>query len=360
MENNMNPMKLAYNRVWRTYTGGAAIDTFYGKANPVDDYYPEVWIASTTSAVNPDYVENEGLSVVEGSNQFLLDIIKADPVAALGQKHIDTYGITTGVLVKLLDAAERLTIQVHPNKKQAMDLFKSQFGKTEAWYIMDGREINGQAPHIYFGFKEGIQKAEWIDLFKEQDTQGMLDCLNKIEVKAGDVYLIEGGTPHAIGAGCFILEVQEPTDLTIRIEKTTPGGYEIPDRICHQGLGFQRMFECFDFTGYSQEEIHNKWHIVDGGLKAGDSTVLIGQEHTSCFGLELYEVNEDKSLPNSEGYAVLIVLSGEGKLLYEGGSLTLNKGEQIFVPASTGPLSLVNTNLGEALKVIRCLPPVTK
>lgn len=355
----MNPVKLAYNRVWRTYTGGAAIDTFYNKNNPVDDYYPEVWIASTTSAVNPDYVENEGLSLIEGTDQFLLDLIKADPLASLGQKHLATYGVTTGVLVKLLDAAERLTIQVHPDQQQAMNIFQSQFGKTEAWYVMDGREIDGQPPHIYFGFKEGIQKAEWVALFKEQDIEGMLSCLNKIEVNPGDVYLIEGGTPHAIGAGCFILEVQEPTDLTIRIEKTTPGGYDIPDRICHQGLGFDRMFECFDYTGYTEEQIHEKWHIVDGLKDRGHDPVLIGKEHTSCFGLETYQVKDIQKLPNREGYAVLIILGGQGSLTYEGGSLSLGKGDQVFVPASALDLALVNQG-HEPFNVICCLPPAAK
>ena len=353
----MKPLKLTYNRVWRTYIGGKAIDAFYNNELQEDGHHPEVWIASTTTAINPEFIENEGLSMVDASDKSLADLIQEDPISYLGEKHINSFGETTGLLVKFLDAAERLTIQVHPNKKMAMDLFNSQFGKTEAWYIMEGRDVDGEAPHIYFGFKEGIDKDEWKVLFEKQDIQGMLDGLNKIYVKPGDVFLIEGGLPHAIGTGCFLLEIQEPTDLTIRIEKITPGGYEIPDRICHQGLGFDKMFECFEYNGYNEEEIIKKWRLIDG-TKTTNDTSLITYEDTKCFSLEVYRIEDCIDISHVEGYSILVVLDGEGEIITNGETLKINKGDQLFVPALAEELSIKSTCHDKELKVIRCLPPI--
>lgn len=354
----MKPLKLTYNRVWRTYIGGKAIDAFYNKDVQEDGHKPEVWIASTTTAINPNFIENEGLSMVESSDKSLADLIAADPVSYLGEEHINSFGETTGLLVKLLDAAERLTIQVHPNKKMAMDLFNSQFGKTEAWYIMEGRDVDGEAPHIYFGFKEGIDKDEWKEYFEKQDIEGMLNGLNKIYVKPGDVYLIEGGLPHAIGTGCFLLEIQEPTDLTIRIEKITPGGYEIPDRICHQGLGFEKMFECFEYAGYNEEEVVKKWRLQNGS-ETSDNPTLISYDDTQCFSLESYSIYKEQAIIQKDGFSILVILDGEGIIKVGDDELVLTKGDQVFVPANIKDIQLINKEKSN-FKVIRCLPPIKK
>lgn len=354
----MLPLQLKYNRVWRTYTGGKAIDDFYGKDDPTDTYYPEVWIASTVAAINPELVEGEGLSLVEGIEKPLIDLVEADPEAYLGQTHVENFGPTAGVLTKLLDAGERLTIQVHPNKAKAMSLFNSAYGKTEAWYIMDGRDIDGVPPHIYLGFKEGVDPKTWARYFQEQDIQAMLDSLHKIDVKAGDVYLIEGGTPHAIGAGCFILEIQEPTDLTIRIEKTTPGGYEIPDRICHQGLGFDKMFDCFDYDGYTDQEVIDKWQIASKEDLLGDFQTLISYENTKCFSLERYVVQAPVDIKASESFSVIIVLEGHGSIATPEGTIAIKKGDQIFVPAACGDMVLKTDGDSQPMTFLRCLPPV--
>ncbi len=350
----MKPLKLAYNRVWRTYTCGKAIDGFYGIEPPEDGHYPEVWIASTTMAINPDLKENEGLSLVKGEELYLKDLIERNPVAYLGSIHSEVFGADTGVLVKLLDAAERLTIQVHPDNDTAMELFGSRFGKTEAWYVIPGREIDGDAPHIYLGFKEGIRRDEWVRCFREQDIEGMLKRMHKIYVEPGDVYLIEGGTPHAIGAGCCIVEIQEPTDLTIRIEKVTPGGYRIPDRICHQGLGFDKMFDCFHFDGYTEQEVRQRWQVAKSGRERTEINELIGYEHTPCFGLVSMTLTDSKKLEPSEAFSVLFVLDGKGIIECDGQSVTVEKGDQVFIPAkcdmTVNPTSLY-------LRLLQCLPP---
>ena len=138
----------------------------------------------------------EGLSVLEETGVAFRDYLKKDPEGLLGKGRKDT-----GMLMKLIDAAERLSVQTHPSREKAMRYFNSPFGKTECWHILGGRSIDGQAPYVDFGFKAGVTRGKWTDLFCRQDIQGMLDCLHRIEVKPGETYLIRGGVPHAIGAG---------------------------------------------------------------------------------------------------------------------------------------------------------------
>ena len=87
----------------------------------------------------------------------------------LGKKFVKEHGIQPGVLVKLIDSAERLTLQVHPDRPTAERLFHSPYGKTECWHILEAREVNGEEPCIYYGFKEGMTKEKWQDLFDRQD-----------------------------------------------------------------------------------------------------------------------------------------------------------------------------------------------
>ena len=122
----------------------------------------------------------------------------------------------------------------------------------------------------------------------------MLDSLERFDVKAGDTILIEGGMPHAIGAGCFLVEIQEPTDFTIRVERTTPRRFAVDDFLCHQGLGFDKMFDVFHYEETSREEIMRKYFIKPSNVKtyeAGESATLVGYENTPMFRLDELRVS---------------------------------------------------------------------
>ena len=86
----------------------------------------------------------------------------------------------------------------------------------------------------------------------------MLNALHRFELKKGDFIFVEGGVPHAIGAGCFMAELQEPTDLMVIPERITPSGVELSDVKLHCGLGFEKMFDCFIYNGYDRETIQEK------------------------------------------------------------------------------------------------------
>ena len=265
----------------------------------------------------------EGISFLEESEQTLAELIEQYPEQMLGKEHYEKYGNKLGVLVKLIDAGERLTVQVHPTREKARKLFDSPFGKTECWHIIGGRTIDGEAPCIYFGFKKGITRKHWKEIFDTQDIDAMLDCLHKFYVKPGDTFLIEGGIPHAIGAGCFLVEIQEPTDYTIRTEKVTPNGLAVSDFMCHQGLGFDKMFDCFDYCGYTEAEIRDRWCIKPTGNS------VVRYENTEMFRLEELKVDGQETICSNGVFSGIYILDGEGTVNGE----HIKKGAQYFIPA---------------------------
>lgn len=353
------PVKLTSPRVWRTYTGGSLIDQIHQISNGEDGQFPEEWIMSVVNArnVGREHILDEGLCYLDGTDLSLRDFIAGHPEQTLGENHMNQLGVTPGVLVKIIDSAERLTVQAHPDKQRAMELFQSPFGKTECWHILGGREIEGQEPCIYLGFREGITREYWKDCFDTQNIPAMLECLHRFPVKAGETYLIPGGVPHAIGAGCLLIEIQEPTDYTVRTERVTPKGLRISDAQCHQGLGFEKMFDCFSYEGMSFEAATKRFSIPalileESGLQL--RIELIGTEHTECFRLEQYQILDDAMLHREQNMSGLYIISGCGQLECNGSSQCFTAGTQFFVPADCGEI-LVKPE--DPVILFRCFGP---
>lgn len=356
------PVKLTSPRVWRTYTGGSRIDGIHGIHDGNDSQFPEEWIMSIVTARNAgrEQIADEGLCYLDGTDMTLRDYIAADPEQALGHEHVNKLGNTTGVLVKIIDSAERLTVQAHPNKQQAKILFGSDFGKTECWHILGCRSIDGQEPCIYMGFQENITREYWQQVFEQQDIPAMLGCLHRFPVKPGETYLIKGGVPHAIGAGCLLVEIQEPTDYTVRTERVSPKGLKISDYQCHQGLGFEKMFDCFDYQGVSQKEAQAKWCIpplVREDTAAFCRTELIGTRDTDCFCLERYEIRGRCEIHPQDTMCGLYFLQGNARISSCSGTQSAKAGEQFFVPAACRAFTIqVDT---EPVVLYRCFGPRT-
>lgn len=324
-------------KAWRTYLGGAMLNAFFGETDSKDGHYPEEWILSTVTARNAGRAKTnppEGLNILQDSDISFRDLLASEPKRLLGDAHIKKYGASPGVLVKLIDSAERLAVQVHPDRETAAKLFGSAFGKTECWHILGGREINGEKPCIYFGFKPGITRSYWKKLFDEQNIPEMLNCLHRFEVKLGDTFLIEGGIPHAIGAGCFLVEIQEPTDYTIRTEKVTQSGLTVPDEGCHQGIGFERMFDCFHYDGLPREDVEARWKITKKG------NTFVGQEQSGCF--ELHEARVDGLLEISVNsfFQGIFILEGNGVVADMAEHYNVKKGDQLFIAATAEKIKI--------------------
>ncbi len=352
----LKPLKMLENRVWRIYLGGKLLDELRGDEGS-DGYFPEDWLASVVTATNPprdDAPEREGQSRVETGDSitvYLKDLIDNDPEGYLGAEHIAKFGVNFGVLTKFLDSAERLPIQVHPDKKAARKLFNSDYGKTESWYILGGREIDGEQPHILLGFKEDVTKEQLRELFDKQDIPGMAELMHKIPVKPGDVFIIEGGTPHAIGPGCFLLEIQEPTDYTISLEKCNTLGEKMPDFMCHMGLGFDKMFDCFRYTKHTEAELLAKFKLVPNALPEKDGcrvTNLITYDRTPCFALNRIDVSGHMTRKCTGKPSAYAVVEGNGTI----GGINVKRGDCLFIPAMASDFEIEGT-----ITTIECLPP---
>lgn len=355
------PLRLTNERVWRTYLGGALLDALHGKKDSEDGHFPEEWILSVVRAINTDRGgKEEGLSkLASDASVSLKDLIEKDPGAYLGERHAAEFHGQTGVLIKLIDSAERLTVQVHPDREKAMALFHSPYGKTECWHILGGRRIDGRDPCVYLGFREGVTREKWKALFDAQDFEGMLGCMHRFEVRRGDTVLIEGGIPHAIGAGCFLAEIQEPTDYTIRVERTTPSGFRIDDLMCHQGLGFDRMFDCFHYEGLSREEVYNRWFIRPRVLEeqqGGEIVSLVGYRDSPFFKMDLLKAHGELAVPLKPVFSGLYILSGKGTLSANGREEPVLAGEQFFLPSRTNRFVL-RSSPEAPMEALHCFGP---
>jgi mannose-6-phosphate isomerase len=353
LENFYSPLRSEGERAWRTYIGGKNIDRLTNREFCEDSHFPELWILSTVQARNANREDIvEGLSTISVENQWLSlkEVIETYPKQMLGDLYSGKFGTSMGVLVKIIDAQERLTIQVHPTKPKAREYFNSEYGKTECWHILETRE--GENSCIYMGFKENVTKEQFVSCFEKQDLKTMLSLLHRVPVQKGETYIIRGGIPHAIGAGCTLIEIQEPTDYTLRVEKTTPGGFCIDEKACHLGIGIEKMMDCFSFEGKSLEETLGQCKLGYAPLKENGClrTPLVGYGDTSCFRMEKLYVEDTLSLKPDSSFFGLYVLEGEGVMHSYQGEESLVPGNQFFVSplckdftleAKGGPLVLI-------------------
>lgn len=349
MDYGATPLKVNGERVWRTWPGGRELDRIHGAPNPEDGSFPEEWMLSTTRANNVGREDiEEGLCYVDGPGErvSLKSLIEADPRGMLGAAHVDRHGAVQGVLVKLIDAAARLQIQVHPDKATARRLFDSAFGKTECWHVLGLRDDAAEPPGLFLGFRPGIDPEAWREAFRRQDSPAMLSMLNRLEPAPGETFIVHGGVPHAIGAGCFIIEIQEPTDLTVRLEKKMPYGPELADAACHQGLGFERMFECFHYDGVDEAGARRRWRVPPRELERGDGYAvrsLVGYDVTGCFAMDGLTVATALPVPRGRVFSGLYVKGGEGRLECGGDAVAFKPNDQFFISAGCRDFRIVST-----------------
>jgi mannose-6-phosphate isomerase len=339
------------------------LDLWQGIEPAGDGPCPESWIASAVSS-RYDKDPDAGLGVVDGPafpGAKLRDLVAADPEGMLGSAHAARYGAELAYLAKIIDSDKRLNVQTHPSREKARELFGSPFGKTEAWYVAGGRIVDGAEPYVLLGFKPGITREAWIAVVGTQDREAIAACLHRLEARPGDVFLIESGVPHAIGSGCLIVEIQEPTDITFRVEKMSGPDGPYPDEVYHQGVGFPKLFDCFDYIGYSDGEIAAKARRSPRVAERGpgfDLETLIGREDTPFFGMERLRVRTDYALHLDAAFASAVVLKGSGRVDSGAGGILLKPGTEFFLPRSAAPYVFADGDGGE-LEILLCRPPLS-
>ena len=314
-------IKFKNNRVRRSYIESGLINN-YTEEKPLG--YPEDWIASVITAFNPGFpeIENEGLSKFE-NDTLLKDYILSKPECLGKNKNI-------GILIKFLDAGERLVIQCHPTDDFAQKYFNSAVGKTECWYILDSKP----EAHVYLGFNKKADKNKWKNAFVYQDINLMLSMLHKIKVEKGDCIFVNSGMPHAIGEGCFLIELQQPSDLMVIPERKTSSGRELDECKMHGGLGFERMFDCFDYQTYEKSEVIKKC-IKKANLIENEIIDVIDEKFTDKFKLQQLLVTKNFFYENGDEYNVLVITEGEGFLSDGSNGFKIKKGDKFFVEANS-------------------------
>jgi mannose-6-phosphate isomerase len=341
-----SPIFFERNRVFRVYEGGKLFHGFFGD-EAVDGNFPEEWIASKVRALNKEMrCPDEGLSRILGGNETFASLLANHPAEMTGGKGFD-------ILVKILDSAVRLPAQTHPDPAFSKRHFASNHGKTECWVILATRP----GAKLFFGFKEGVTEADLRAAVEKSEQPGdaFSGLLQAVDAKVGDVWLIPARVAHAIGAGCLILEVQEPTDFTIQPERWCDR-YRLSDQEMYLGLDKQVALSCFDLDQAGPSVLARgmklpETDVTNNGFK---KEALISFKDTPCFAVNRYTINGGCKIRN---LAVYVVTGGEGELVSPAGKSTLKKGMYFFVPfAATG----VAVSSESGLELIECLPPQSK
>jgi mannose-6-phosphate isomerase len=333
----VKPVVLPPNQFPHFYRGGRRIERLRGLDARAENM-PEDWLASTTTRFGED---RQGLSALP-DGQLLRDAVAHDPLPWLGPEHIAAFGPDVDLLVKLLDAGQRLVVHVHPNDKFAARHLGCRHGKTESWVIV---ETEVEQALVYLGFREPVDDdvmRGWVD---GQDVDAMLGALNVLPVKAGDAILVPAGLPHAIGEGVLIVELQEPTDFSILMEWK---GFDL-DGVAegHLGLGFDIALQCVDRQAWSTQQLDQLRGPIDDGSLARVS--LLPAAADPFFRAE--RLREGARL--EPAFSVLIATDGSGTLrTQDGGDLSISRGDAVVLPYGAGPSVIEG-----GVELIRCLPP---
>lgn len=341
-----NPVFFEKNRVFRVYLGGKLFSDFFGDDSE-DGFYPEEWICSSTTALNEGSTDPyEGVSLIKGTDIHFNDLLDEQKELMLGNRD------NLDVLVKALDSAIRLPVQAHPDKPFSRAHFNSEFGKAESWLVLGAREDAA----IFFGFKDGVTEKDLKDAVEasETDKNAMENLLNRIPVKPGDVYFIPAKAVHAIGYGCLILEVQEPTDFTIQPERWC-GDYKLSDQQMYLGLDKETALSVFDYS-YNLDRVQKECKKTPEIIYENNGCIkesLISKKDTTCFSVERYIINNSETEFLSAP-CIYVVTDGKGKLTGENYCKEIKKGDYFFMPYSCDKKIKVQA---ESLTLAACIPP---
>lgn len=308
----MQPLELPPNLPETFYRGSGRLAAFRGRPDLPDR--PEDWIASCTTRFA---AVDAGLSRVTPDGPLLRDVVAADPRGWLGRSDIDA----PGILVKLLDAGQRLPVHLHPDRSFAGAHLHSRYGKTEAWVVLDA----APGAEVYLGFRRDVAADELSDWVVRQDIAALLGAMNRLPVAAGDVVLCPAGVPHAIGSGILLLEVQEPTDFSVLLERS---GFPVSPSDAMLGLDPAIALSCATRGALGPAR------LAELRRPAADS--LLPAEAGRFFAVDA--VSDGFT---GRGFAVLVVTDGAGELRGDGNATPLRRGAALAVPHGAGELTVV-------------------
>ncbi len=292
--------------------GGTKLTKEWGFVS-FEDRQAEAWVLSC---------HRDGESVIENgefSGKSLREVLEEHP-EYIG-KNAES-GEELPVLIKLIDAADNLSIQVHPDEEYAMKN-EGDHGKTEAWYILDCDE----GAEIIYGFKEDISKEDFEKAIK---TNTLSEYVTRIKVEMGDIFFIKAGTLHAICKGIMIFEVQQNSNVTYRV-------YDY-GRLQNGKPRELHIEKALDVT------VRTKSRVPQNKFTAVSHDEYSETELVSCdiFKLSRLDVGTEAEIVADENsFVSLVCINGNGVLLQGDEAVTLYKGDSLFIPAAAGKFKIL-------------------
>ena len=246
--------------------------------------------------------------------QKLNDLVKALKGQLVGEANYQRFGDEFPLLIKFIDAHQDLSIQVHPTDEIAHRQGKPR-GKTEMWYVMDSQPT----AKLYNGLKMQITPDQYKEMVAN-DT--ICDALAQYHVHEGDCFFIPAGRIHAIGAGCYLAEIQQTSDVTYRIYD-----YKRRDKDGNlRQLHTQEAAESINYTVLPDYRQHYTPQKNEGQLLV----------ECPYFNTAVYDLTEPMTIDYSEldSFVILIGLKGEGLLSVDGEEVPFCAGETLLIPAT--------------------------
>lgn len=294
-------------RIW----GGTKLKTYLNKPI-VSETTGESWEISTV----PGDISVVNNGILKGKN--INEIIDLYPEEILGKSVISRFGKQFPLLFKFIDAKEDLSIQLHPNDALAKERHNS-FGKTEMWYVMQADE----SARLVVGFKKDSNKEEYL---AHLENKNLIDLLNEYPVSKGDVFFLETGTIHAIGAGVVVAEIQQTSDVTYRIYDwdrvdANGNGRELHTELALDAINYQTTPSKIDY----KEEVNKSAAVVNCHYFV---TNIIALQETYIW----------KKV--KEAFTVFMCTNGQFEMIVNGEILRYRMGDTILIPACIENLTL--------------------
>jgi mannose-6-phosphate isomerase len=312
----------------RSRWGGRRLAEMLGKPLGIETDYAESWEVC-------DHGADQSL-VAAGpfAGWSLHDLVLQHGGALLGRQNRETQ---FPLLIKFLDANDRLSVQVHPNDEQADRYLPGERGKTEAWVIL------AAAPGscVFAGLNAGVTAES---LRHALETGRIEECLHRVDVVPGDCLLIPAGTVHAIGEGILLAEVQQSSDLTFRLFDWNRVGADGQPRPLH----VEQSLACIDF---SRGPVHLVVPVVCSENETRTERLLT----CDYFTILRHTIDSALTLSGDDRCRIVIVLEGAADCISdgraEGESVPLRRGETVLIPAACPHVRLVPRPNAQVLEV---------
>lgn len=295
--------------------GGSQICPFKG-ITPTEKGVGESWELS--------HVDDNFSVVAEGelANKSLDELIKEYGKELVGGKVMERFGSRFPLLIKFIDARDNLSIQVHPDDELAKVRHNS-FGKTEMWYVIKA----DKGASLYSGFSQQIDKEEYV---KRVGNNTIMDVLKKYDVSEGDVFFLPAGRVHAIGAGCFIAEIQQTSNITYRIYDYNRKDKNGNTRELHTELAK----DAIDYTLYPDYRTHYKAH-TNATVNLADCKYFT----TNLIELDTVMVRDFEEL---DSFVVYICMEGSATLRDSNGyEIRIHQGQTALIPANNKTVAII-------------------